>query len=387
MPRPSKGPRLWLRPARPGRKAAWFILDGKRHIGTGCGPRDLEAARLRLAAYITEAYRPERRERHIDAVRIADVITIYATDRVAGHPDAKRITRRLDRILDWWGEKSLADVTGESCRAYVAHRGNDGGARRDLQDLSAAIGHHHREGLHREEVIVALPAPGNARERFLTRGELARLIWTCWRATETQRGRATGKRTMRHLSRFLLLAYYTASRPGAVLTASWHAAPGRSYLDLIGGVFYRLKDGGRATNKRQPPVRLPPRMLAHLRRWRDGGLCEHYAVEWQGKPVASIKTALGKAIVAAGLDESAGAISPHTLRHTAVTHMLQRGASLWEAAGFAGMSPAMAEKRYGHQSPDYQASAIKAISANETPSIGRNHLRTNVVDMRRDSRK
>ena len=41
MPRPSKGARLWLRPARRrgGRiiaRAIWIIIDGDRHIATSC---------------------------------------------------------------------------------------------------------------------------------------------------------------------------------------------------------------------------------------------------------------------------------------------------------------------------------------------------------------
>jgi hypothetical protein len=33
----------------------------------------------------------------------------------------------------------LSEVTGANCRAYAAGRGSNGGARRDLQDLAAAI--------------------------------------------------------------------------------------------------------------------------------------------------------------------------------------------------------------------------------------------------------
>ena len=42
-------------------------------------------------------------------------------------------------------------------------------------------------------------------------------------------------------------------------------------VDLDSSIFYRLAQGKRATNKRQPPVPLPGRLLAHLRRWAAKG--------------------------------------------------------------------------------------------------------------------
>ncbi len=316
---------------------------------------------------------------------------------VKPHPDHKRIAQRLDRLSDWWGEKTLAQVTGATCRAYVKHRGNAGGSRRDLQDLSAAIGHHHREGYHREVVKVALPKRGDARDRWLSRSEIARLVRTMWRAREgyeviwseeggrlkirvrKAEGGSTnkGRHTMRHLARFVLLAYATASRPGAVLTASWEAAAGRSYLDLDAGVFYRLKEGARATNKRQPPVRLPRGILAHLRRWRRLAAAERaaaeqagqpappggaFVVEWRGEPVARVKVGFARAVADARLGEG---VSPHTLRHSAVTHMMQQGVPTYEAAGFAGMGEAVLRRHYAHHHPDHMAEAVAAMGGRQ----------------------
>jgi integrase len=97
-------------------------------------------------------------------------------------------------------------------------------APRDLEDLRAAINHHAKEGYHRANVRVVLPERGRARQRWLTRGEAARLLWVCWRTREMQAGKETAKYPLRHLCRFLLLGLYTGSRPGAVLLASWERA-------------------------------------------------------------------------------------------------------------------------------------------------------------------
>ena len=39
----------------------------------------------------------------------------------------------------------LSVVTGASCRAYAKSRGGPGGARRELEDLLAAINHHAKK--------------------------------------------------------------------------------------------------------------------------------------------------------------------------------------------------------------------------------------------------
>lgn len=343
---------------------------------TGCAEGETAGAHQAFADYLRSAHQPARRERGIADISIADVLSIYTDDVVLPHPDRKRIAQRLARVSAWWGDKTLAQVTGATCRAYVTHRGSAGGARRDLQDLSAAIGHHHREGYHREAVKVALPKRGEVRDRWLSRSEIARLVWTMWRAREGGEREGQGRHTMRHLARFVLLAYATASRPGAVLTASWEAAAGRSYLDLDAGVFYRLKEGARATNKRQPPVRLPRGILAHLRRWRFMAETAHaqqeaggephlggaFVVEWRGLPVARVKVGFANAVKAAGLGQG---VSPHTLRHSAVTHMMQQGVPTYEAAGFAGMGEAVLRRHYAHHHPDHMAEAVAAMSGRQ----------------------
>lgn len=119
-------------------------------------------------------------------IDIADVLSIYLDDCAVRHANQKRFRGRISRLNEFWGGMSLAAVTGPSCRLYAGYRGNSGGARRDLEDLRAAINHHAKEGLHRGIVRVALPAKGPARDVWLTRDQAARLLWTCWRTREMQ---------------------------------------------------------------------------------------------------------------------------------------------------------------------------------------------------------
>lgn len=366
MPRRSAGPRLWLRKGwRDGayeRPATWIIVDGKRQVGTGLGAPDRREAEQRLAAYIIAKHAAPRGERNLVEIPVADVLAIYLTDVAPGKANPAAIGKRAKRLLTFWQSKTLADVTGANCRAYAAQRGNAGGARRDLQDLAAAIGHHSKEGLHRGLVRVALPDRGEARQRWLTRKEAAALLRVCLHTREVQVGADTKKRPLRHLARFLLIGLYTGSRPGAILRAAWLPGPTVSFVDVDNGVFYRRPDGAVETNKRQPTVRLSPRLVAHLRRWKRIDAAEEpprvYLVEYAGDPIASVKVGLGRAATLAHLPAG---VTAYTLRHTCASWLVAKGLPTRLVADFLGTSEAMILQHYGHLSPDYQDRAAREI--------------------------
>jgi integrase len=212
---------------------------------------------------------------------------------------------------------------------------------------------------------------GQPRERWLTRDEAAALLSTCWRYRETQtvhRGKAKGrkietdKRRLRHLARFILIGLYTGTRASAIAAAAPYQHAGRAHVDLEAGTFYRLAIGRRATKKRQPTAPVPLRLLAHMRRWVERGIAAEHFVEWHGAAVKSVKTAFNSAVRLAGLGTNAlGKVTPHTLRHTAATWLMQAGVDMWEAAGFLGMSVAVLEKTYGHHHPSHMQNAARGI--------------------------
>jgi len=375
MSRRSKGPHLWYRKERRkgGKLVArgtWIIIDNGAHYATGCSAGENRKAQECLATYITDKYRANRRLRDIDELDVAEVLAIYDEDCRERQVNKPKFDERLARLTKWWGGKTLAQVTGESCRAYVKSRGSNGGARRDLEDLRAAINHHAKEGFHRGVVRVVLPEKGPSRDRWLTRSEAAKLLWTCWRAREVQtvhRGPLKGqkikteKRPLRHLARFILIGLYTGTRAGAIASASPHREEGKSYIDVDAGLYYRLAQGRRSTKKRQPTVPLPPKLLSHLRRWATLGIAKSHFVEWNGKPIKSVKTAFHSAVRSAELPTEHGNVTPHTLRHTAATWLMQAGVPMWEASGYLGMSEKTLREVYGHHHPDFLKGASEAI--------------------------
>jgi len=66
------------------------------------------------------------------------------------------------------------------------------------------------------------------------------------------------------------------------------------------------------TKKRQPPVPLPPRLLAHLRRWERQDA--HWIVEVQGQHVGHVRRAWSTALATSRVNHR----TRHELRRTAI---------------------------------------------------------------------
>jgi integrase len=407
MPRPAKGIRLWLRPEERNtdgtlrKRAVWVIRDGSRKISTGCAAQDRTGAERAVGEYLADKYQPRRaRGRHPTEILIADVLTIYLKDVAPRHARENETKQRVLALDAWWGDRTLADVNGANCRAYVEHRISQAwksarpertqntprivttaAARRELEDLRAAINYHRREGLCSEIVSVALPEKPPAREDWLTRSQAAQLLWAAWRAKQVMRDRTTKRAVGQHVARFILVGLYSGTRSSAICDAALMPTVGRGYIDLERGVFYRRAIGRRQTKKRQPPVKIATRLLAHMRRWQRLGLAKNSVVEWNGVPVESVRKGFAAAVKAANLKHK---ITPHILRHTCATWLMQSGVDLWDAAGFLGMTVKQLEETYGHHHPDFQREAAEALGGQngERNTVNkRRHTAPNVTNI------
>jgi integrase len=240
----------------------------------------------------------------------------------------------------FWGDKMLTDVTARNCQAYIAQR-PQAAARRDLETLRAAIGHWHKHyGPLPAIPAIVMPERSAPRDRWLTRQEAARLLWAARRTP--------------HLVRFILIGLYTGTRSGAILALQWE------WIDLERGTMRRKDVGERDTNKRRPIVRLGTRLLSHLRRWRDQDFRQRRSssvVHYDGRPVRKLRRSWAGAVRRAALGND---VTPHTLRHTRATWMMQKGVPIWQAAGALGMTVQMLERTYGHHHPDWQREAANA---------------------------
>jgi integrase len=327
MPRRAKGPRLYRDPSR----GQYVIRDGSRFVRLGAASPP-EAEKF-LAEYIASKHRPTPSEGPL----VADILSAYATDVAATRKSAVNISYNIGSLLRWWGPKRASEITARNCRAYAATK-TDAAAGQDLKVLRAACNHWSREYAQLTPApVVWKPKEGRPRERWLSRTELARLVWA--------------SRRVSHLRRFILIAYYTGSRPGVVLRLQW------GQIDISKGVMARIRpEMAQDAKKRAPPVRLGKRILSHLRRWRrlDNGAGVKYLCHLNGRPVEDPHGSWARVTKAAGLP----GVTRHTLRHTRATHLMQSGrVSIWEAAGFLGMTTRTLERVYGHHHPDHQGDA------------------------------
>jgi integrase len=363
----AKGSRIWWRKPRYGadgnisHPGVFLIKDGARSISTQTADR--AQAEQHLARHINARWQPVP-QNSATAVMVADVLAYYARERAPSHANPRHTSARLASLLQWFGNKRLSEVNSATCRQYAKSRAQTT-ARRDLEVLNAAIRFFHKEGLCRETPSVALPDPHPPRDRWLTRGEAAKFLHHCWHHRENQAGRI--RYTRRHVARFILLGVYTARRSSAITELQFEPSQDHGWIDLERGMLMPASRR-KQTKKRQPAIPLPPPLIAHLRRWHRTGA--RYAVEWSGKRVHRMHVAFYEAARAVGLDD----VTPHTLRHTAITWMMQSGLDWWKVAGYAGLTLKTLERVYAHHSPLYLAGVADAFNRHRSATDNREQI-------------
>jgi hypothetical protein len=206
MPRQSKPARLWLRPADEDRDSVWIILHNGKQTSTGCGKNDRDGAEESLQKYLTTQFSltPKTKQRAAEEIFVAEVVASYLTVKGQSVARPKELAQRMDRILDWWGEKTLADVSRATCNQYCSDRGKDSAARRELEDLGSAINMAVKDGVCRHIVKVTVPSAPPKRTTVLEPDQVAKLLWRAYRTPKTFKGKPTKNHPTRHVSRFIL---------------------------------------------------------------------------------------------------------------------------------------------------------------------------------------
>lgn len=428
--RKAKPPRLWLR-AEPDGRHVWVVLHRGRHIRTGCGEADVQGATDALTDYLAGRHQAVIDERDPGKLRIGDVLTLYEqSKRPSGYDSGREpitdteretfrrhgeLVGRLDNINSFFGAHAVRDIKKQLCVDYVDwcigeknERNNAKAiaprrvrpgknvrgpsaqtARRELEDLRAAVNAYHGDHVLDAVPKITLPAKSESRDRWLTRTEAARLlgaalgfVWDpvagTWKREDgrlVRRDRITRARR-RHAARFILIGLYSARREQTIRRTLWLSSTTNPWFDLERNIYHGRGREERQTKKRRPPAAIANRLRAHLRRWHRmdtalaGALHDQgargpdanvrYVVHLpDGRPLrGKIKTGWNSIVADAGLDDE---VVRHVLRHTAATWTMQAGADLWQAAGWLGMTVEQLEETYGHHHPNFQGEVAAAI--------------------------
>lgn len=287
---------------------------------------------------------------------MSEALAIYGREKAPTVAAPWRIGFAIEALMPFWSGLTVADVKGETCRRYGKTRIrrfkdqasqpiSDGTVRRELNVLQAAINHCHREGYLTAPTAVTLPEAPPPRDRYLTRDEAAKLLWAAYRSPK-------GK----HLARFILIALYTGTRKDAILRLGFMRNTSGGWIDVEHGLIHRRGAEERVTKKRRPPMRMSHRLLSHCRRWQAmGGL---WAVQIDGQRVGDIKKAFEGARERAGLSD----VTPHTLKHTAITWAMHKGMKLDDAAHYFGTSRETIIRTYWKHSPEFQTDAVEVMN-------------------------
>jgi integrase len=359
MPRPDPGPQLRLfgPDARFGAKRrtgfkefifyiVWREAGKRRERSTGTSNRG--QAEIVFAEWLTGRDRDRRTTagpRSPSEMTVADALDIFGDERAPQLHDAARVSYAIDAMLPFWGARPVSDVKAATCRRYGEQRKRRPGTiRRELEVLRSAINYCVREGYLTQPAPVTLPAKPVSRDRWLTRQEAARLI----------RAARKDPRAKHHLPIFILIGLYTGARKESILQLQWQANTVGGWVNLERGLI-DFNGGRPVTKKRRAKIPIPHRLLRFLLAARKR--TRKHVIEIKGKAVGSIKHSFATACTNAKLKD----VTPHILKHTCITWLLQRGVPDWEVAGWTETSVETIRRTYGHHSPAHLQTARRAF--------------------------
>ncbi len=334
-----------------------FWSEGRRSKSVSTRTTDKAEAIEFTDTYLKELYQPK--DASPTEVPLASVLHRYQDEKGIGSPSEKANQQALDSFLGYFGVKAVvSDLTPSShigyekhCRTKFKHSAATINRRRNI--LVAAMNYAKKNGvLITVPHVPMLPQPVR-NERWLSRDDAAKLI------------RAARKMDARHLVMFIRIAMYTAARATAILELTWDR------VDLeTGRIDFRIP-GEIETKKKRPNAPINFILLRALRAARKKSNGTH-VIWYRSGPIGLIRKSF---IDACRLAKIKG-VSPHTLKHTAITWMLRRGLTPWQVSGITNTSVATLLRVYGHHVQDDLREAVNAAvgkSAEIVPKYLKNH--------------
>jgi len=192
---------------------------------------------------------------------------------------------------------------------------------------------------------VAFPTPNNARQRFLSQDEAARLL-------EALRQRSL------QVARIATMSLYGGLRLGEVLGLAW------SNVDLKNGIIM-VQDTKNYESRpifitdpiRQIIIELPPGEPDELLFKSKTG----NPVQWLSKSFAATVNELK---LNGGISDPRERVTFHTLRHTYASWAVMAGVPLYMVGKSLGHRTLTMTARYSHLAPDSHRAAFEAVAKN-----------------------
>lgn len=364
MPRKNKGVHVWYRKERDCWEVGEYVSGKLKRHATGFSCRS--DAEKKLAEVIIQQGMPKKAE---NLISIGEIIAYYIHEHVPTLASPATALKCFDRLLPYWGDLRLEDIRKSKCRDYLSVRKkefiqwqregayktertlSDETVRRELEQLQAAIRYAWSDNVIASFPAVWKPKKCQPKDRWLTKREAALLLASAKKFPEAGE----------YLYLFILLGLYTGARSTAILSLRW------ADVDFSSGLI-NFKSQGETQNKKKSIVPMPKRLFREMKKARVMGTETGYVIHQKkvvsdtaGKkiiqiPIKSIKGSFGSACKKAGLEK----VTPHTLRHTAASWMVQKGVPLHKVAKYIGTTMEVIEKTYGHLEPDHLKEAMES---------------------------
>lgn len=220
---------------------------------------------------------------------------------------------------------------------------SDGTIGKELRLLRAAMNHvHETHGIQCEPKFKIKVSDGLPRDEYLTRKEIERMLECC---VENNRD---------HIELFLLLSVATGARKEAVLSLTWdrvHVGALKSGKqksgELAEGTWIDFGKG--SGNKRRPKIPIP----GNFRLWTLLTLPRvhtKFVITYQGEAIDDVKGGFANVLADAKIKKK---VTPHNMKHTAITLMLQRGIDPDTVSRWTNTSLKTIYRVYSHHIPDH----------------------------------
>jgi integrase len=278
-----------------------------------------------------------------------------------GGKEIARKRQRLDQaIVPFFGNVQLSDITGFDVERYKKHRlaqpiqsrkkwapgdtvttNRPATVNRELAVLSHMINKAVEWGwIERSPAKIRKLKEENGRIVYLTATQAARLL------------EAAARDQNRHIYPFILIGLRTGMRKSEILSIR------REHIALDARSIYI--PGAKAGPRTQPiSEELASFIQGYLESLPKGTPWLFPSVGARHGHTVDIRKAFVRVVTAAGLDPKQ--VVRHTLRHTAITHLVQAGVDLPTVKRISGHRTMAMVERYAHQSGSHISQAMEKL--------------------------
>jgi integrase len=278
---------------------------------------------------------------------VAGIYALYTADKIEVHKQVPQTVKYAWRVLEpFFAHMRPDQIDRATCREYVRARRaagkKDGTIRRELIQLKAALRWHDP----RTPAVFELPRDSEPREFHLTKDQYKALRDAADAGGEP------------HVRLYVELSRITAARMGAILDLRW------SQVDLDRQIIKlrrpEVSEESILGPKRKPRATVPiPDKDAELLRAYKAAALSDYVVEYNGKPIKSIKRGFKRSVERAQLPKET---TPHVIRHSCAVWMAEADTPMSVIQQYLGhQSIEITIKHYAQYSPSYLRKAMAAI--------------------------